>query len=167
MAILENPKLEDPHHPASLYFIQASENASSPLVPELLTTENYVTWSCFMHRALNIKNKLSFLESKISKPLDLDPLFLPWERCNDMIIAWLQNSVSPDLRPTITHAETVAEVRSDPRERFSIQNAPRIFQLTKVVSSLTQDNDSVSIYYNKLKGYWDELEIFEPMPLCT
>ncbi|XP_042988862.1 uncharacterized protein LOC122316411 [Carya illinoinensis] len=120
-----------------------------------------------MRRALNIKNKLGFLESKISKPLDSDPLFLPWERCNDMIIAWLQNSVGPDLRPAIAHAETAAEVWNDLRERFSIKNAPHIFQLTKAVSSLTQDTDSVSIYYNKLKGYWDELEVYEPMPLCT
>ncbi|KAG2699759.1 hypothetical protein I3760_07G204900 [Carya illinoinensis] len=120
-----------------------------------------------MRRALNIKNKLGFLESKISKPLDSDPLFLPWERCNDMIIAWLQISVGPDLRPAIAHAETAAEVWSDLRERFSIKNAPHIFQLTKAVSSLTQDTDSVSIYYNKLKGYWDELEVYEPMPLCT
>ncbi|XP_042984118.1 uncharacterized protein LOC122313306 [Carya illinoinensis] len=168
MSTLENPKPEDnPHHPASPYFIQPGENASSPLVPELLTTKNYITWSRSMRRALNIKNKLGFLESKISKPLDSDPLFLPWERCNDMIIAWLQNSVGPDLRPTIAHAETAAEVWSDLRERFSIKNAPRIFQLTKAVSSLTQDTDSVSIYYNKLKGYWDELEVYEPMPLCT
>ncbi|XP_042954603.1 uncharacterized protein LOC122291017 [Carya illinoinensis] len=139
-----NPET-NPHHPANPFFIQPGEGASSPLVPDLLTTENYVTWARTMRRALNIKNKLGFIDGKIAKPTNVsDPLPAPWERCNDMVIAWRQHS-----------------------ERFSIQNAPRIFQLTKSISSLTQDTDSVSQYYNKLKSFWDELEIYEPMPLCT
>ncbi|XP_042964693.1 uncharacterized protein LOC122298916 [Carya illinoinensis] len=126
------PHLENnPHHPASPYYIQLGEGASSPLVPDLLTTENYITWARTMCRALNIKNKLGFIDGKILKPSNnADPLYTPWERCNDM-------------------------------------NAPRIFQLNKSISTLTQDDDFVSQYYNKLKSFWDELEIYEPMPSCT
>ncbi|XP_035540301.1 uncharacterized protein LOC118344255 [Juglans regia] len=114
MSTSDYPKPEDnPHHPASQYFIQPGENASSPSVPELLTIENYVTLARSMRRALNIKNKFEFLDGKISKPLDSDPLFLPWERCNDMIIVWLQNYVGLDLRSTIAHAETGADVWID------------------------------------------------------
>ncbi|XP_040996208.1 uncharacterized protein LOC121242410 [Juglans microcarpa x Juglans regia] len=134
----------NPHHPASPYFIQPGEGASSPLVPDLLNTENYVTWARTMRRALNIKNKLGFIDGTIVKPTsNSDPLYAPWERY------------------TATH------VWNDLRERFSIQNAPRIFQLSKSISSLTQEDDFVSQYYNKLKCFWDELEIYEPMPICT
>ncbi|KAF5455030.1 hypothetical protein F2P56_024649 [Juglans regia] len=84
-----------------------------------------------------------------------------------MIIAWIQHSVGSEHRSSIAHADTAANVWKDLRERFSIQNAPRIFQLTKSISSLIQDNDSVSQYYNQLKSFWDELEIYEPMPTCT
>ncbi|KAF5442201.1 hypothetical protein F2P56_034888 [Juglans regia] len=158
----------NPHHLASPYFIQPGEGASSLLVPELLTTENYVTWARTMRRALNIKNKLGFLDGKIPKPTDPShPLFAPWDRCNDMIISWIQHSVSIEHRSTIAYADTAANIWNDLREWFSIQNAPCIFQITKAISSLIQDNDSMSIYYNKLKCYWDELEIYEPMPLCT
>ncbi|KAF5465955.1 hypothetical protein F2P56_015918 [Juglans regia] len=121
-----------------------------------------------MRRTLNIKNKLGFIDGNISKPTDSsDPFFTPGERCNDMIIAWTQHSISFEQRSTIAHANTVANVWNDLRGRFSIQNAPHIFQLTKAISSLVQDVDYVSIYYNTLKSYWDELEIYEPMPLCT
>ncbi|KAF5468774.1 hypothetical protein F2P56_012899 [Juglans regia] len=162
-----NPE-NNPHHPASPYYIQPGEGASSPLVPDLLTTENYVTWARTMRRALNIKNKLGFIDGRISKPIqDSDPLLIPWERCNDMIIAWIQHSVGSEHRSSIAHADTAANVWKDLRERFSIQNAPRIFQLTKSISSLIQDNESVSQYYNQLKSFWDELEIYEPMPTCT
>ncbi|XP_041025318.1 uncharacterized protein LOC121265695 [Juglans microcarpa x Juglans regia] len=121
-----------------------------------------------MRRALNIKNKLSFIDGNISKPTDsFDPLFTPWEYCNDMIIDWIQHSIGFEHRLTIAHADIATNVWTDLRERFSIQNAPRIFQLTKAISSLVQNADSVSVYYNTLKSYWDELEIYEPMPLCT
>ncbi|KAF5460192.1 hypothetical protein F2P56_020078 [Juglans regia] len=121
-----------------------------------------------MRRALNIKNKLGFIDGKILKPsTDFDPLYTAWERCNDMVIAWIQHSVGFEHRASIAHANTAAAVWNDLRERFSIQNAPRIFQLTKSISALTQDEESISQYYNKLKGLWDELEIYEPMPSCT
>lgn len=97
----------NPHHPASPYFIQPSESASSLLVPELLITENYMTWVRTKRRALNIKNKLGFIDGKIPKPIDtLDPLFTPWEHCNDMIITWIQHPVSLEHRSTIAHADT-------------------------------------------------------------
>lgn len=77
----------NPHHLAIPYFIQPREGATSPLVPDL-TIENYLTWARIMRRALNINNKFGFVDGKISKPAnESDPLFTPWERCNDMVIA--------------------------------------------------------------------------------
>ncbi|XP_041017196.1 uncharacterized protein LOC121259625 [Juglans microcarpa x Juglans regia] len=166
----------NPHNPASPNYIQPGEGASFPLVLDLLTTENYVTWARVMRRALNIKNKLGFIDSIILKPSNsADPLYAPWERCNDMVIAWIQHLVSLEHRSGIVRVETAASVWNDLCERFSIQNAPRIFHqilkfsihLTKSISSLTQDDDSISQYYNKSKSFWDELEIYEPMPSCT
>lgn len=107
----------EPHHPASPFFIQPGEGASSPLVLDLLTTENYVTWARTMRRALNIKNKLGFVNGTITKPTNTsDPLFAPWERCNDMVISWIQHSVSSEHRSSIAHAETAASVWNDLRE---------------------------------------------------
>ncbi|XP_040987640.1 uncharacterized protein LOC121235357 [Juglans microcarpa x Juglans regia] len=121
-----------------------------------------------MRWALTIKNKLRFINGKILKPsTTADPLYAPWERCNNMVIAWIQQLVNFEHQSSIAHAETAASLWNDLCERFSIQNAPRIFQLTKSISSLTQDDDSVSQYYNKLKSFWDELEIYEPIPSCT
>ncbi|XP_031263248.1 uncharacterized protein LOC116121427 [Pistacia vera] len=84
-----------------------------------------------------------------------------------MVIAWIQHLVALEHRSSIAYAETVEDVWNDLCERFWIQNAPRIFQLTKSISALTQDDDSVSQYYNQLKSLWDELEIYEPMPSCS
>ncbi|KAF5447421.1 hypothetical protein F2P56_032975, partial [Juglans regia] len=97
----------NPQNPASPFFIQPGEGASSSLVPHLLTAESYVTWARTKRRALNIKNKYGFIDGTITKPPNtFDPLYAPWERCNDMIIAWIQYSVSSDLRSSIAHADT-------------------------------------------------------------
>jgi hypothetical protein len=56
---------------------------------------------------------------------------------------------------------------SDLQERFSQSNGPRIFQLQKRISSLTQRSNSVSAYYTQLKGLWDELLSFRPISNCT
>lgn len=87
------------------------------------------------------------------------------EHCNDMIISWIQYSVSLEHRSSTAHANTTASIWNDLREKFSIQKAPCIFQLSKSVSQSTQD--TVSQYYNKLKVLWDDLEIYELMPTCT
>lgn len=67
-----------------------------------------------MQRALNIKNKLDFIDGKITKPTNAsDPLLAPWEHCNDMIIAWMQHSVGFEHRSSIANADAAANVWND------------------------------------------------------
>lgn len=58
-------------------------------------------------------------------------------------------------------------IRSDIKDRFSQSNGPRIFQLQKAISVLSQNNQFVSSYYTSLKGLWDELNNYRPLPLCS
>ncbi|KAI9161978.1 hypothetical protein LWI28_022558 [Acer negundo] len=48
----------------------------------------------------------------------------------------------------------------DLRERFSQSNAPRIFEIQRDIAYLRQEQLSVSTYYTKLKGLWDELDSY-------
>jgi hypothetical protein len=52
-------------------------------------------------------------------------------------------------------------------KRFSQSNGPRIFQLQKAIAALSQNNQSISSYYTALKGLWDELNNYRPLPLCS
>ncbi|KAF9679350.1 hypothetical protein SADUNF_Sadunf06G0005900 [Salix dunnii] len=118
--------LSDHNNP---YRLDNSDTSVLSLVIDLLTTENYVTWVRATKRVLRAKNKLGFVDGSITKPTDPnDPLLEAWERCNDMIVSWIHNSLKGAL------------------------------------ANLTQGNDSVNIYYGKLKSIWDELELHCPMP---
>ncbi|KAA8542734.1 hypothetical protein F0562_023886 [Nyssa sinensis] len=155
----------DPTNPFRLDY---GDNPSVSLVPDLLTIDNYTTWSRAMQRALRAKNKLGFVNGELTKPTTpSDPLFQPWERCNDMVTSWLQNSISPSIKSSIALVDDASAVWFELRERFTQQNGSRIFHLKKTLAGLHQDHDPVSVYFGKLKAIWDELNLFDPLPDCT
>ncbi|XP_042972666.1 uncharacterized protein LOC122304457 [Carya illinoinensis] len=150
------------------YRLDHGDNLSIPLVPDLLTLENYTNWSRAMCRALRVKNKLGFINGTLTKPKDpADPLNDAWERCNDLVVSWLHNSINPTLKSSIALVDDANQIWGELKERFTQQNGHKIFQLKKVLIGLHQDIDSVSVYFGKLKTIWDELLIFDPMPDCN
>jgi hypothetical protein len=84
-----------------------------------------------------------------------------------MVLSWILNSVSQEIASSIIYIDSAEEMWNDIKERFSQQNGPRIFQLQKSISVLSQDNQSVSSYFTSLKGLWDELNNYRPFPLCS
>ena len=63
----------------------------------------------------------------------------------------------PNISDSVIYYATAHEVWEDLRERFSQSNAPRIFEIQRDIAYHKQDQLSVSTYYTKLKGLWDEL----------
>ena len=121
-----------------------------------------------MQRALRAKNKLAFITGTINQPTDqADPLFDLFERCNDMVVSWLQNSISTSIRSSIAFVDSARDIWLDLQVCFSHQNGPRIYQLKKTFANLSQENDTVSLYYGKLKTIWDETLIYDPIPSCN
>ncbi|XP_073275620.1 uncharacterized protein [Primulina huaijiensis] len=116
--------------------------------------------------AMTVKNKLGFLDGSIAKPADTDSNFSSWIRNNNIVIAWILNSVSKDISASILFADSAAEIWNDLRERFQQSNGPRIFQLRRELINLRQDQQSVAVYFTKLKSVWDELSNFRPSCTC-
>ncbi|KAJ6881076.1 hypothetical protein NC651_027806 [Populus alba x Populus x berolinensis] len=102
----------------------------------------------------------------VSKQLN-DSQGLAWTRCNNMVLSWLLNSVSTEIANNIIYIDDASEIWNDLQDRFSQHNGPRIFQLQKSISSLSQENNSVSAYFTTMKGLWDELGNHQPIPTCT
>jgi hypothetical protein len=120
--------------------------------------------------ALTAKNKIGFINGFLPKPSDIpesDPLGFACYRCNTMVLSWLINSVSKEIAASIIYIDSTANMWMDLHDRFSHLNGPRVFQLQQKMSSLSQENDSVSTYFTSLKGLWDELDHQEPLPCCT
>lgn len=100
---------------------------------------------------LTAKNKIKFVNGNLIKPDDSDPTMHAWTRCNNMVISWLLNSVSKEIAASIIYIDVARDMWLDFKDRFSQQNSPSIFELHKAISSLSQENESVSTYFTSLK----------------
>ena len=73
----------------------------------MLDFSNYHSWTGSMKHALHIKKKLGFIDDSICEPTDLNSSLMDhWLRCNDIVITWLQNTLSVDIKCSTLYAET-------------------------------------------------------------
>ncbi|KAK0601793.1 hypothetical protein LWI29_027437 [Acer saccharum] len=141
------------------FLIHHSDHPGLVLVSKPLNGDNYSTWKRAMTLALNSKNKLGFVNGSINAPSKTtDPEgYAAWSRCNDTVHSWIVNALSPEISDSVIYYSTAHEVWEDLRERFSQSNAPRVFEIQRDIAYLRQEQLSVSVYYTRLKGLWDEL----------
>ena len=140
------------------YFTHHSDHPGLILISKSLNGDNYSTWKRAMVLALNSKNKLGFFNGIKAPSEETDPEgYSTWSRCNDMVHSWIVNTLNPEITDSVIYYSTAHEVWEDFRERFSQSNAPRIFEIQRDIAYLRQEQLSVSAYYKKLKGLWDEL----------
>lgn len=154
----------DVFHP---YFLQSSDNPGIALVTQPLTAQNYQHWSRSIKLALSAKNKIGMIDGTLVKPEVSSPLYAFWHRCNDMVLSWLLNSISSDIRDSVVYFSTAREIWEDLTVRFSQSNVPRIFQLKKDLNALNQGSMSVTAYFTKMRTLTDELNALAPIPKCV
>ncbi|XP_073041751.1 uncharacterized protein [Primulina eburnea] len=154
---------EDSSNP---YFLQNGDHPGLVLVSHPLSGSNYNTWSRAIVMALTAKNKLGFVDNSIARPSPNDLLYGAWNRCNSMVTSWILNAVVREIVDSLMYMSTCHEVWVDLRDRFQQSNAPRIYQIKKLLSALSQGSLSVSSYYTKLRTLWDELKDYQPVSVC-
>ncbi|XP_059636064.1 uncharacterized protein LOC132278280 [Cornus florida] len=128
------------------FSIHHSDNPTAVLVSPPLNGDNYGSWLHAITMALRAKNKIG---------------------CNDQVGSWILNSVSDEIRSSILYADSARTIWIDLSERFSQSNAPKIYQFQQSISSLKQENLSVSAYFTKLKSLWDGLNSLQAFQPCT
>ncbi|KAM0043166.1 putative retrotransposon gag domain, retrotransposon Copia-like protein [Helianthus debilis subsp. tardiflorus] len=151
----------------SPYYIHPSDLPKQMHVNEPLTDGNYSDWAKEMANFLFAKNKMGFVDGSIPKPGKTAANYMQWMRCDAMIIGWLTTAMNKDIRASVKYANASSEIWNDLKERFGKESAPRAYELKQTLSAAHQDGSSVSAYYTKLRGIWDEIESVLPVPQCT
>lgn len=155
------------YDPLNLYFLLYADNPAMNLVSQPFNGDNSIAWSHSMMIALSAKNKIGFINGSIKSPYDCDSdLLSAWIRSNSIVISWILNSVSKDISASIIFSESAADIWNDRHDRFQQSNGPRVFQLHRDLACLAQKQESVSIYFTKLKKIWEELEKYKPHCNC-
>lgn len=107
------------------YRVDHGDSTTVIFITDLLTADNYVTWSQAMRQALRVRNKLGFIDESLVKPTDPgDPLFDAWERYNDMVVSWIHNSISPAAKSSVAFMDDVQNMWNELQLRFTQQNWP-------------------------------------------
>lgn len=119
-----------------------------------------------MIMALEVKNKIGFLDCTVVRPEDGDPKLYLWKRCNTMVRSWILKAVKPTIAESIMYFDKAQDVWEDLRDRFSQSDPHRISELQKMIYNNKQGNLSISDYYSKCKGLWEQLADLRPLPLC-
>ncbi|XP_019451745.1 PREDICTED: uncharacterized protein LOC109353838 [Lupinus angustifolius] len=158
-----NP-LQDPCSP---YFMSPNENPGAILVSKALKGENYHSSSRAMWMSIKTKNKLHFIDGSLPKPSIEDPSFNAWDRCNTLVVSWLTQSIDASIVQSILWMDTALEIWQDLRERYYQGDVFRIVELLREIYTYRQGNLSIAAYHNHIKGLWQELDNFRPIPGCT
>ncbi|CAM8959948.1 unnamed protein product [Rhodiola kirilowii] len=140
------------------YFVHNNELTGSSIVSKVLVgQENYATWKRSMEIALSGRYKLGFVEGKYPKPVDA-VMAARWQRCNDVVMSWLINSVSEKIIGEILHARDAVTAWEILESSYAGTNLARQSELQRELGNLVQGDLSVAMYKRKLESLWQELD---------
>ena len=156
-----------PTNVSNPFYLHPSETPAVILVtPPLEGNKNFQSWIRSMKIALISKNKMVFVDDTCTTPSKTDPLYNQWIRCNSMVLAWIQRSVSANVLKSIVFFSKASDAWKDLHDRFDQGDMFRIADIQEDICRLTQGSLDVSEFYTELKALWDEIENFRPLPSC-
>lgn len=112
------------------------------------------------------KNKLSFVKESMPLPIDPD-VASKWNRVNSVVMSWIFNSVDKSLYSNFVFYNKASDVWFDLRQTYCKIHETRLYGLLQEISKISQDSDSVSIYYMKIKHLWDEYSALKSQSKCV
>nr|XP_009767377.1 PREDICTED: uncharacterized protein LOC104218550 [Nicotiana sylvestris] len=154
----------NPSHPL---YVLPSDSPGSQLVHVPFDGHGFVLWRSNMLTSLSAKSKLGLLDGKINQPSTDSPYYPYWERCNDMVKAWITNSVSRDIAISVICFRTAKEFWTDIKERFGQSNGSKYLQILREISGIVQGSSDIATYFTKLRNLWDELNSSYVGPTCS
>lgn len=111
---------------ADMHYIQASYR---------LNGKNYLKWSQLVQTFLKGKGKLSHLLG--TGPKKGDPSFDAWDEEDSMIMAWLWNSMTPEISDTCMFLSTATDIWVALKQTYSkAQDAAQVFEIKVKIGAL-------------------------------
>uniref|UniRef100_A0A803QQV4 Retrotransposon Copia-like N-terminal domain-containing protein n=1 Tax=Cannabis sativa TaxID=3483 RepID=A0A803QQV4_CANSA len=125
------------------YYIYNSDHPSANLVPNILTrSDNYHSWKRTMTVSLLARNKMQFVNRKLSQPDEDDEDYDARNRCNSLISGMIFKKGS---------------------EKGMLQG---YFQAKSSMQLLNLGDMGVTTYFTRRKALWDLIQEYRPLPPC-
>ncbi|EOY31697.1 Uncharacterized protein TCM_038760 [Theobroma cacao] len=127
--------------PQSSYYLHHTDHPSSVVINPKLTTNNYVAWSRSFLLALSIRNKLGFINGSIPKPQVTNDLYPSWIKCNNLIVAWLLDSINPPIASIVFYMDSAMEIWSALKQSYAQLDDTRVCNLQYTLGMLVRGLD--------------------------
>ena len=150
------------------FFLHNNDHAGLQLVTDRLSSgADFHSWKRSVRMALNVRNKLGFIDGTIPKPPDESRTSGSWSRCNDMVATWLMNSVDKKIGQSLLFMSTAESIWKNLLTRFKQDDAPRVYEIEQRLSTIQQGSMDVTQYYTELITLWEEYKNYIELPVCT
>ncbi|XP_019258297.1 PREDICTED: uncharacterized protein LOC109236554 [Nicotiana attenuata] len=142
---------DDYTHPCHPLYVHPSDLLGSSLVTDRFDGSSYGSWRRSILVALSVRNKLDFIHGTYEKPPEGSPLLRQWQRCNDLVVAWLANSVTREIHQTVVYSEFAKDIWRELEARYGQADGARVFELKKELAHVSQGALDIASYFNKIK----------------
>ncbi|KAH0686658.1 hypothetical protein KY284_017211 [Solanum tuberosum] len=132
-------KMVEANHP---YFLTTSDSPGMNLININFNGTTYGNWRRGVLISLSAKNKLGFINGTCKKPEEDTPLFEQWRRCNDMVLAWLLNSLSREIAESVIYSQTAEDLWNELEQRYRQTDGAKMFQLQRELNNISQGTNA-------------------------
>jgi len=148
-----------------------SDSSSVVITTIKFDGKNYDLWEQAIRIALKAKNKLGFVDGKITKAKVTisekdSAMENAWNMVNSMISSWIMNVIDPNLHASIAYVEFVHEICENIKKQHSTPNVLRIHNLKAEIALSKQGNKKFVEFLSKFMSLWNELENSKRALIC-
>ncbi|KAL0339088.1 UNVERIFIED_CONTAM: Retrovirus-related Pol polyprotein from transposon TNT 1-94 [Sesamum angustifolium] len=147
-------------------FIHPSEHSNLALTTSPLDGTNFLAWQRAVYVSLGTKMKLGFIDGSFPRPGIGSINFESWRRVDLMVTSWIWNSMSKDIVESFMFCATSRDLWLAIQARYGRSNGPMVYKLQREISSVSQNNLSLTAYLTKVTKLWNELSALAPVPKC-
>ncbi|XP_076882896.1 uncharacterized protein LOC143531495 [Bidens hawaiensis] len=137
------------------------------LISKSFDGSGFAPWKRSMTIALSAKNKLSFVNGQSVRPGVESVNFDLWQRCNDMVLSWILNTLSREISESVLYTNTASQLWKELDDHYGQANGAKLYQLHKSLCASSQGNNGIATYFTKMKSIWDELNSLNLIPSCN
>lgn len=148
-------------------FMHPSDGPTSVSVSNLQGASDYRAWRRSFEIQLSAKRKLGFVDGSLSRSLTDVNEANQWDTCNNMVISWIHNNISKNIKTSVLFINTPAGIWKQLEKRFSLTNGSRKYKLNKDLFNLRQNGLKVSEYFTSLSSLWEEIDSMNVLPAVT
>ncbi|MFS7921946.1 putative transcription factor interactor and regulator CCHC(Zn) family [Helianthus anomalus] len=149
-------------------FLHPSDSANLTIViVKLKGSENYRIWSNAMYLALQVKNKIGFVDGTCLRSTSDEVLGRQWDRCNSIVLTWILNFVFEELYLGLVYSRIAPDVWKDLKKTYDKIDGSVVFNLYQKINYFSQNGMPVSKYYHKLNCMWKQLDRLLALPVCS